>query len=107
LADDPQQTIRELRELVVAYAKQETLDPIKGLGHYTFWGLTGAFLMGLGAVFTEVGLLRLLEYFTYPHLRGNWSWVPYLIVVVASVLVAAVIWGARRKRTAKRKSATA
>ncbi len=105
MADDPQETIRELRELVVAYAKQETIEPIKGLGHYAFWGLVGAFLMGIGALFAEVGLLRLLQEQTHPHLTGNWSWVPYLAVVVVSALAAYVIWAARRKRSAKRKSA--
>lgn len=98
MADDPQQTIRELRELVVAYAKQETIEPIKGLGHYIFWGLTGAFLMGMGALFAEIGFLRLMQYDTFPHLTGNWSWVPYLAVVAVSILAAAAIWAARRKR---------
>ncbi len=98
MADDPQETIRELRELVVAYAKQETIEPIKGLGHYAFWGLAGAFLMGMGALFVEVGLLRLLQEETFPHLAQHWSWVPYLAVVVVSILAAAVIWAARRKK---------
>jgi membrane protein implicated in regulation of membrane protease activity len=98
LADDPQETIRELRQLVVAYAKQETIEPIMGLGHYAFWGLTGAFLMGMGALFAEIGFLRLMQYDTFPHLTGNWSWLPYVTVVVASVLLASVIWAARRKR---------
>jgi cytochrome b subunit of formate dehydrogenase len=97
LADDPQETIRELREMIVAYAKQETVEPIQGLGRYTAWGLLGAFLMGMGVLFAEVGFLRALQYFTYPHWTGNWSWLPYFVVVIVSVLVAAAVWAARRK----------
>ena len=40
--------VRELRELVVAYAKQETVEPIKGLGRYVGFGLGAGILIGLG-----------------------------------------------------------
>jgi Putative Actinobacterial Holin-X, holin superfamily III len=102
LADKPQETIRELQELVIAYAKQETLDPIKGMGRYASWGIAGASLMGIGLLLAEIGLLRLLQDETYPHLTGNWSWVPYLIVVVVSVIVVVVVMLARGKRKKKR-----
>jgi hypothetical protein len=98
LADNPQETIRELRELVLAYAKQETVDPIKGMGRYAGWGIAGAFLMGLGVLFAQMGLLRVLQEETYPHLTGNWSWVPYLIVVVVSAALVALVMARRGKR---------
>lgn len=101
MAGNPQDTIRELRELVIAYAKQETLDPIKGLGKYVGYGIGGALLLGLGAVFLEIGLLRLLQDQTGAHLRGNWSWVPYLTVIVASLAMAAIVYliGTRRRKS--------
>ena len=55
MADNPQQTIRELKELVIAYAKQETVDPIKGLGRYVAFGVLGALLIGLGVMFLAIG----------------------------------------------------
>jgi hypothetical protein len=101
VADNPQETIRELRELVVEYAKQETLEPLLGLRRYVGFGLLGAVLLGTGSMFLQIGFLRLLQDQTGPHLRGNWSWVPYIAVIVASVTVAAGLYKigtTRRKR---------
>jgi hypothetical protein len=105
LADHPQQTIRELRELVVAYAKQETVDPLKGLGRYAGFGIAGGVLFGVGYMFIAVGSLRLLQgWGDSPddlHFQGNWSWVPYAIVVAGSAIIAGLIWMARGKRASK------
>ncbi len=104
MADNPQQTIRELKELVIAYAKQETVDPIKGLGKYVAFGLAGAVLLGLGVMFIAIGLLRVLQGdASDPHFTGNWSWAPYAIVVVGSFGFAAIVWFAGTKANAKRK----
>jgi len=84
--------------LVVEYAKQETLEPLKGLGRYVAWGIAGALLLGTGVVFLAIGALRALQDETYPHLTGNWSWVPYAIVVFGSFLIAGLAWMARGKR---------
>ena len=101
LADNPQETIRELRELVVAYAKQETVEPLMGLGRYAAFGIAGAFLMGLGVVFIAIGALRALQTETGTTFTGNWSWVPYVIVVAGSGLIAGLAWMARGKRKSK------
>jgi hypothetical protein len=102
VADNPQDTIRELRALVVAYTQQETVEPLKGLGRYAGYGLGGALFSGLGAVFIAIGLLRLIEDEGGVHFTGNWSWVPYAAVMVLSVIAAALAWsiGTRRKKKA-------
>jgi Putative Actinobacterial Holin-X, holin superfamily III len=100
VADNPQETLRELRDLVIAYAKQETIDPIKGLGRYVAYGLLGALLVGTGVMFVQIGVLRILEGdLGTPHFTGNWSWVPYAIVVVGSAALAALAWwlGTKKK----------
>jgi len=101
VADNPQQTIRELKELLIAYAKQETIDPLKGLGRYVAFGLAGALLLGTGITFLAVGALRALQGdHDGPHFTGNWSWAPYAIVVVGALAIAALSWfvGTRKRK---------
>jgi LPXTG-motif cell wall-anchored protein len=102
VADNPQQTIRELKELLIAYAKQETVDPLKGLFRYVAWGLAGALLIGTGAMFVAIGALRALQGDRDgPHFTGNWSWAPYAIVVVGLLLIAGLSWWVATKKRKK------
>jgi len=99
VADSPQQTIRELKELVIAYAKQETVDPLKGLARYVAYGVVGAALLGMGIMFLAIGLLRILQGESDdPHFTGNWSWAPYAIVVVIVAAVAGFSWFVATKK---------
>lgn len=98
----PQQTIQELKDLVVAYFKQETLEPLKGLGRYLGFGVLGATLLGVGVLFLAMGGLRALQSETGDTFTNNWSWAPYGIVVVALLLGAGVTWKARGRRNARR-----
>ena len=103
MADDPQQAVRELKDLVIAYAKQETTEPLKGLGRYVGYGFAGALLMGTGFCFLAIGLLRALEGNRGWVFHGNWSWVPYAIDVILLIVIAALVWMARSKRSEKNK----
>lgn len=104
MTDSPQQTIRELRDLVVAYARQETVDPLRQLGKYAGFGLGGALLFGLGVVFLEIGVLRVLQEQTGEHLTGNWSWVPYAVVVVVFLVMAGLIWTIANRTSRRRRA---
>lgn len=97
----PSELIQELRSLVVDYAKQETVDPLKALGRYLAWGIAGSILLGVGGLFVSVGLLRLIQTQTGGWFDGGWSFVPYVIVlffaaVAIGLLVSAVL---RTKKT--------
>lgn len=79
--------VKELVQLVVTYAKQQTIDPLKQLARWVAFGVAGALLIGLGFLLLGVGLLRALEVETGDHLAGNLSWIPYLIAVLFLGLV--------------------
>jgi uncharacterized membrane protein YidH (DUF202 family) len=82
---------RELVDLVVDYAKQETVDPIKRLGKTVLFGVLGAVLIGVGVTFLALAGLRALQTET-DALDGNLSWVPYLVVTVLLVVGAVLSW---------------
>lgn len=91
----------ELWDLVRAYAKQETVEPLKGIGRFLAWGLAGSVAVSVGLVLIAIGGLRVLQTETGTTFQGNWSWAPYAIVVAVSALVLALLVS----RTGKRKAA--
>ena len=78
----------ELKDLVVAYAKQETIEPIKGLGRFIAFGVAGSLLLSVGLVLLVLGLLRALQTETGDVFDGNFTWAPYLITLVVCGVVA-------------------
>lgn len=84
----------ELIALVVAYAKQETIQPLKNLWRYVAWGVLGILLFSVGALLATITAVRLVQAETGNHLHGDLTWVPY----VAGMLVAAVgaLWATAR-----------
>ena len=83
-------TAQELWELVVAYFKQETVEPVKSLGRFVGWGLAGSFFWGIGLVLIVLGGLRALQTETDQHFTGHLTWVPYAIALVFCGLIAAL-----------------
>ncbi len=82
-------SVGEVIDYVKAYAKQETLGPLKGAGNWLGYGFAAAALLGLGLVLMLLGLLRLIQTEWDRSASGNLSWLPYLIVlVVAGALLA-------------------
>jgi hypothetical protein len=93
------QVASELWELSTAYAKQETIDPLKGLGRFVGWGVGGAIVLGIGVVLLMLSGLRALQTETSTTFTGNLSWAPYLITVVAGlVLIGLALWRITRRK---------
>ena len=91
-AKNPSGDARELVDLVIAYAKQETLEPLKGLGKNAALGLGGAVCLGIGGVFCSLGALRAMQTETGWFERHNLSWLPYLITVAILGVLSLIGW---------------
>ncbi len=78
--------------LVVDYVKQETLQPLRGLGRFMVFGIAGSIAVAAGVVLLLIGVLRILQTETGAF-HGNLSWVPYLIVLaLAGVVIGLAGW---------------
>ncbi len=91
-AKNPTGDARELVDLVIAYAKQETVQPLKGLGKNAAFGLGGAVLLGLGGIFCSVGALRAMQTETDFFERHNLSYLPYVFTVLILVVLSVIGW---------------
>jgi hypothetical protein len=96
MADTRQRTgivgdLRDTADLLQRYIRQETVDPVKGLGRYLGWGLAGSLLMSIGAICLVLSGMRALQT-EVDTFDGNWSFVPYLLAMVALGLV--IAWAA-------------
>jgi hypothetical protein len=77
-------------QLTVDYLKQEVVEPLRGLGRFLYMGIAGSFFLAFGLLLILLGVLRLLQTETGTALDGDWSWVPYAVVVILGVAVIAV-----------------
>ncbi len=90
---------QDVWDLVVAYAKQETIEPLKGLGRWISAGAGGSMLIATGISLVLLAALRALQTETGSTFTGNWSWVPYLIVLVGAVAVIGLsYWAVKYKK---------
>jgi predicted cobalt transporter CbtA len=93
--------VSEVVALVKGYADQEIRAPLRNLGRWVGLGLAGAILLGVGGALVLLGLLRLLQG-TWMGGR-RWSWLPYLITLVAcGVVIAGAVTAMSSARKEKR-----
>jgi hypothetical protein len=91
--------VTDLWETVVAYAKQQTVDPLTQLGRYVEFGVAGGVCIGIGLVVFALGGLRAIQTELarrgivkvppgHGHLSGSWTWAPYFATAMFCALVA-------------------
>jgi hypothetical protein len=93
-------------QLVIDYAKQETLGPLKGVGRFVGLGLAGAIALSGGTMLLLLALLRGLQTETGTTFEGDWSWAPYLLTGGAATIVAALAAWRITKGPASKRQAT-
>jgi hypothetical protein len=87
----PADHLTELKDLVVGYAKQETLDPLVNLKQYLGWGIAGSMLVAIGCLFGLFALLRGLQAIDwFEHDSGVRSLIPYGATIVAAAVMVAM-----------------
>ncbi len=94
----PGEVLEELRDLLLAYFRQEAVEPLKRLLAWLGWGMLGAALLCIGMVLLALAALRALQTETAEHLSGSLSWTPYAIVLAAFVLIFAFALKSARAR---------
>ena len=99
---NPITILSELKDLIVAYVKQETVDPLKGLLRFVAYGIGGSLLLSIGLLLWMLALLRALQTETGSSFTGNLTWLPYVITMVGCVVVA--LLAVRAIGSAKRKA---
>jgi hypothetical protein len=101
--------VKELGSMAVAYAKQETVAPLKGLARYAAFGLAAAVCFSTGLFLLALGALRAIQAATGAidaergGFDGSLTWLPYLLAVLVCVLLLGIIGFAAVRAT---KSAT-
>jgi hypothetical protein len=85
------EVLRELRDLLVSYARQETVEPLSRLKHYLGFGIPGALAMSLGLLFVSLGILRGLQHISWTT-TGFGSLVPYVAMGVFLAVVLLVCY---------------
>ena len=92
----------DLFDSVKQYARQETLEPIKGAVRWVAVGTLAALCLGLALVFTALGILRLSQDLGGTTLDGSWSFLHYFITLsIVAILVAVTFSRVSRRSLAK------
>ena len=98
----PDNEVSEIITLVRAYAKQETVDPLKGLVRYVLFGVAGSVVLGVGVILLLLALLRALQTETGDTFDGNWTADPYATTLAVAGVVAALALAGIGRRTSRR-----
>ncbi len=83
--------VEELIDLIKAYIKQETVDPLRTLGKRFGLGIAAALLFGISAVFFSLAVLRGIQRYMGFVNRGIVSVVPYVGVALLPGLTEFVV----------------
>ncbi len=90
---NPVEEAKEIQQMLVTYARQETVEPLKSLGRYLGFGISGAFLASLGTLFLGLGVLRLAQSRVSAFSGGSFaSTLPYLITLAVLIPVMALLY---------------
>ena len=79
----------DVLDLVVSYAKQETIEPLRGALRWILWGLASMAFICTGLVFLVLGVVRVSHDVLGESFQHSWSFVSYFVGVLACGIVVA------------------
>lgn len=82
--------VKDVVDMLKSYARQETLGPFKDVGRFLAMGVAGSVFLALGALLLLMAGLRALQTETGSWFTGSLSWIPYIIMMFAGLLVMAM-----------------
>lgn len=82
--------VADVVDSVKQYARQETVEPLRGAGRWLAYGVLASVCLGLAVIFGVLGVLRLAQDLGGDVFHGSWSWIPYVIALCVNVLLVVV-----------------
>jgi hypothetical protein len=95
----PVDQVGDLFDSVKQYARQETLEPIRGAIRWVGVGSVAALSLGLALIFSALGVLRLSQDLGGTVLDGSWSFLHYFITLCVVAILVAVTFSRVSRRT--------
>lgn len=97
MARNPIEDAQEVQQMLVAYAKQETVGPLRTLGRYLGFGIGGSIAMFVGVFFLSLASLRFFQtvdvFSTAEGETVGWmSTLPYVITLGVLITVIGLIY---------------
>ena len=80
--------IGELWRMVLAYFRQETVEPVRNLGRFVGLGVAGSLVLALGVGLLLLATLRFFQTETGSTFTGHLSWIPYVIMMIVALVLA-------------------
>ena len=102
-ARGPVGRVEELFASVKDYARQETLEPLRGAVRWVGVGSIAALSLGLALVYVSLGVLRFSQDMGGSVLDGSWSFVHYFLTLFVVAIVVAITFSRVSRRSLSKK----
>jgi cytochrome c biogenesis protein CcdA len=94
----------DLFSTIKQYARQETLEPLRGAVRWLGVGTIAALSLGLALVYVSLGVLRFSQDMGGTVLDGSWSFVHYFVSLFIVAIVVVITFSRVSQRSLSKES---
>lgn len=94
--------VADVVQSVKAYARQETIEPVRGAARWVAVGTVAALSLGLAMIYLALGVLRLSQDLGGSAMAGAWSFVHYLVSLIVTASLVGLAVSRIRQRSLER-----